>query len=665
MNRQLLHSALGQVIIGLNRHLNPQPKLHMHQVESKFLESLRTGTTLADGGIGSLLFQLTGRLASPDFLYEAINLRNPNLIKGIYASSLAAGATVLTTNTFSANESELTVAGAGDQVDQINKVAITIAREAIEEHLAEYPDDSSVVFVIGSIGPGGTTVESYSTQIDSLIENGADAILLETFTNTDRLLALTRDISSRDNAPPVLAHAALDPGVGETQVWPIEPAQFASMAASAGASVAGINCVAPWVAAEFIQKAHTAPEVKNGDLLLSAMPNAGGFERIGHRFLARSNPEYMGTLARQLGDSGAALVGGCCEVHPEHVREMSAYLKSRTSSVGADLAMSPEARQRREHPAEDSRKTNGSFSRKIFDGKFAISVEMVAPTGSDPKALDLRARMVQEIVGEGLADAVDITDGSRGLPLIPPGDLVELIRAKLDWRDHDKLEFVAHFAGRDLNTLAVQSRLMGYHLRGIRNVLFITGDPPKMSPTYPRSSAVFDMNSIQLIRATADQLNVGRDFGGNPLGGNLDSGTKFTIGTGFEPEALNIDAEIDRLRAKIDAGADYVMTQPVFDDASMKTIAPFRNLVSVLPGVMVLKSKSHAQRIAQVPRVNLSQSVIDSLAKYPSGNDQLKAGIDFAVRQAHEYRSQGWAGVYLMSPASLGAAKQVLKTLAE
>ena len=127
MNRQLLHSALGQVIIGLNRHLNPQPKLHMHQVESKFLESLRTGTTLADGGIGSLIFQLTGRLASPDFLYEAINLRNPNLIKGIYASSLAAGATVLTTNTFSANESELTVAGAGDQVDQINRAAITIA----------------------------------------------------------------------------------------------------------------------------------------------------------------------------------------------------------------------------------------------------------------------------------------------------------------------------------------------------------------------------------------------------------------------------------------------------------------------------------------------------------------------------------------------------------
>ncbi|MBT3996340.1 MAG: hypothetical protein HOF01_11150 [Chloroflexi bacterium] len=637
----------------------------MPQVESKFLESLRTGTTLADGGIGSLIFQLTGRLASPDFLYEAINLRNPQLIKGIYTSSMAAGATVLTTNTFSANETELTVAGAENQVAKINKAAVTIAREAIKEHRAEYPDNKNDIFVIGSIGPGGKTVESYSTQIDSLIENGVDAILLETFTDTDRLLALTRDISSRDNAPPVIAHAALDPGVGETQEWPLDPSIFASLAADAGAAVAGINCVAPWVAAEFIREANLAQKVKSGELLLSAMPNAGGFERIGHRFLARSNPEYMGTLARQLGDSGAALVGGCCEVHPEHVREMSAYLKSRTSSVGADLAMSPDAQLRREHSVDDPRKANGTFSQKIFDGKFAISMEMVAPTGADPKALDLRARMVQEIVDDGLADAVDITDGSRGLPLIPPGDLVELIRAKLAWRDHDKLEFIAHFAGRDLNTLAIQSRLMGYHLRNIRNVLFVTGDPPKMSPTYPRSSAVFDMNSTQMIRAAADQLNVGRDFGGNPLGGNLDSGTKFTIGTGFEPEALNIDAELDRLRAKIDAGADYVMTQPVFDDASMETIATFREAVSVLPGVMVLKSTAHAERIAQVPGVNLPRAVIDALAKYTSSADQLKAGIDLAVRQAHEYRSQGWAGVYLMSPASLGAAKQVLKTLAD
>jgi homocysteine S-methyltransferase len=273
--------------------------------------------------------------------------------------------------------------------------------------------------------------------------------------------------------------------------------------------------------------------------------------------------------------------------------------------------------------------------------------------------------MVSEIVDEGLADAIDITDGSRGLPLVPPGDLVELIRARLGWRDEDKLEFIAHFAGRDLNTLAIQSRLMGYHLRGIRNMLFITGDPPKMSPTYPRSSAVFDMNSVQMIRATAGQLNLGRDFGGNPLGGNLESGTQFTVGTGFEPEAINMALELDRLQSKIDAGTDYVMTQPVFDKAALASIEPFRDSIPVLPGVMVINSAAHANRIAQIPGVSLPVNVIEQLSRFEDPKDQAKVGLDLAVAQANSYRSDGWAGLYLMSPASMGAAKVVLKTLAE
>lgn len=629
------------------------------------LESLRSGASLADGGIGSLIFQLTGRLASAEFVYETLNLRNPELIKGIHSSSLAAGATVLTTNTFAANESELSNVGIGSQVEEINSAAIHLARAAIEEHCAEYSLDPNNFYVVGSVGPGGSTVEDYSSQIDSLISNGIDALLLETFSNFDLLFDLTRVISARDDAPPIITHGALDPGVGEEQKWPLLPASFIERAADAGAAVAGINCVAPWAAAAFVEQAKQSAVVKSGALLLSAMPNAGGFERIGHRFLARANPEYMGTLARQLADSGAALVGGCCEVHPEHLREMSAFLKSRTSTAGRDeIGVTSEPTQRGSSET-DARRSNGEFSRKILDGEFAISVEMVAPSGADPKALDLRANMVRDLVDGNLADAVDITDGSRGIPLVPPGDLVELIRSRLEWRDHDDLEFIAHFAGRDLNTLAVQSRLMGYHLRGIRNVLFITGDPPKMSPTYPRSSAVFDLNSVQMIRATAGQLNSGRDFGGNPLGGELDSGTKFLVGTGFEPEAINVEQELDRLRSKIDAGADYVMTQPVFDSSAMSSIESARDSVAVLPGVMVLRSKAHAERIAQVPGVNLPQLVIESFDKYSDKADQAKVGLDLAIDQAHQYRSQGWAGIYLMSPASLGAAKQVLKTLAE
>ncbi|MCZ6539877.1 MAG: methylenetetrahydrofolate reductase, partial [Chloroflexi bacterium] len=552
--------------------------------------------------------------------------------------------------------------------------------EAIADHKAEYPETEANYFVVGSIGPGGRTVEDYAEQIDALTGAGVDALLLETFTNIDLAFQLTESISKRPDAPPVIVHGALDPGVGETQQWPIAPAEFVDRAAKAGASVAGINCVAPWAAAAFVAEAKAALAVAAGEILLSAMPNAGGFERIGHRFLARANPEYMGTLARQLGDSGASLVGGCCEVHPEHIREMSAYLKSRNSSLGpevrevrapgeagaaGDSPTGPEAASVPARDKTDPRKANGEFSRKLFAGEFAISVEVVAPPGTEQRALDLRAKMVKQLVEEGLADAVDITDGSRGMPLVPPGDLVELIRQKLGWHDEDRLEFIAHFTGRDLNTLAVQSRLMGYHWRGIKNVLFITGDPPKMSPTYPRSTAVFDMNSVQMIRATAGQLNQGRDFGGNPLRGEFTSGAGFTVGTGFEPEAINLPRELDRLRAKIDAGADYVMTQPAFDNASLSVIGPLRESIPVLPGVLVLRSADHARRIAQVPGVNLPAGILAELDRYSSPADQAKVGLEIAVSRARAYRSDGWSGLYLMSPASMGAAVTVLKALAE
>lgn len=634
-----------------------------------FLDSLRAGTVLADGGIGSLIFQMTGRLASTEFAYETLNLRNPELIKRIHMESLAAGSVVLTTNTFAANSAELSAAGVGHEVEEINRAAITLALEAIAQYESEYPAVESDFYVLGSIGPGGQSLEAYSEQIDALISAGVDALLLETFADIDLAMQLTEQISARTDAPPVIVHAALDPGVGDMHRWPIEPAEFVSMAANAGASVAGINCVAPWAAAAFVDEAISSPAAASGKILLSAMPNAGGFERIGHRFLTRANAEYMGALARQLGDSGASLVGGCCEVHPEHLREMSAYLKSRNATPETTYRAGT-ITEASNDPAilnarNDERSANGEFSRKILSGEFAISVEMVSPSGVDSKALELRAKMVARIVEGGLADAVDVTDGSRGIPLIPPGDLIALIRRQLGWHERDELEFIAHFTGRDLNTLALQSRLMGYHWLGIRSVLFVTGDPPKMSPTYPRASAVFDMNSTQMIRATAELLNQGRDFGGNPLTGGPGSATSFTIGTGFEPEAINIQRELTRLQAKIDAGADYVMTQPVFDMESLRLAESLRNSVRVLPGVMVLRSADHAKRIAQVPGVNLPNRILDEMTRFENPGDQAKAGMDLAIAQAHSYRSDGWGGIYLMSPASLGAAVSVLKALAE
>jgi len=628
-------------------------------LRSEFLEQLKNGVILADGGMGSHVFQLTGRLAAPEYPYEALNLTNRELIGGIHLASLASGARVLTANTFAANELELRASGNAENTRSINIAAVEIARNAINSHRDQFPG-AERIFVIGSIGPGGEAVDNYTSQIDALLAAEVDALLLETFTDIELALSLSRTISAIPDAPAVILHAALDPGVGELN-WSVDPAEFVGLATDAGASVVGVNCVAPWVSTAFAEEAVGAEAVQSGAVILSAMPNAGGFERIGHRFLARANPEYMGNISRLLSDVGVGLIGGCCEVHPEHLREMSAYLKSRSSD---EEPVSPQISVRDSvQPVhnQSEKKLNGEFSRKLFAGEFAVSAEMLSIGGGDSVALKRRIEFVRRCHSEGLADAIDITDGSRGIPLIPPGDLIELIRNDLDWSD-DGLEFIAHFTGRDLNTLAVQSRLVGYHLRGIRNVLFVTGDPPKMSPTYPRASAVFDLNSVQMIRSTASQLNNGLDFGNAPLSKDGYS-TQFTIGTGFEPESLNLKREFARLETKIDAGADYVMTQPVFDPEALTALEPYRDCTRILPGVMVLRSVQHAHRMANVPGVNLPIDVIEALEKYDDSSDQAKKGIEIASAQAISYRSEGWNGIYLMSPASLGSAIEVLKTL--
>jgi 5,10-methylenetetrahydrofolate reductase len=208
--------------------------------------------------------------------------------------------------------------------------------------------------------------------------------------------------------------------------------------------------------------------------------------------------------------------------------------------------------------------------------------------------------------------------------------------------------------------MGIQSRLIGYHWAEIHNVLFITGDPPKMSPSYPRSTAVFDLDSAEMVHYTHAGLNSGRDFGGAPLAKN-DPATHFTIGTGFEPEALDMNAEMTKLQRKIANGADYVMTQPAFRFEPLDCLAPYRDRVPIIVGVMILTSFAHAQRVADVPGVVLPDSILQRLERYPQVADQAKVGRDFAIEQSRRVRAEGWAGLYLMSPSS---HKPVLEVLA-
>ncbi|MBN98049.1 MAG: hypothetical protein CME16_02195, partial [Gemmatimonadetes bacterium] len=211
---------------------------------------------------------------------------------------------------------------------------------------------------------------------------------------------------------------------------------------------------------------------------------------------------------------------------------------------------------------------------------------------------------------------------------------------------------IPHFTTRDLNAMGMQSRLVGYWANRIHNVLFITGDPPKMSPTYPRSTAVYDFDSTTMIHYTHSCLNAGVDFGGRPLGQHAEPRTRFTIGSGFEPEALNIENEVEKLRHKIGAGADYVMTQPAFRFDPLGVLDSFRPQVPILIGVMIATSLEHARRIGQVPGVVVPQSMYERLGKYENSADQARIGRDIAVEQVRWIKKRGWAGLYLMSPAS-------------
>jgi len=630
--------------------------------ESRFLAALRSGVVLADGATGSLLFELTGRLSERNHVYEALNIENPDLVLQVHRLHLQAGASALKTNTFGANEPSLDRLGITRRADEINRAAVRLAREAIEQFAAAEIGDSPEGFVLGSIGPvfGDETVEEiYGSQLHALIEEGVDALLLETFESLERASIVVRYANSFEGCPPVVLHMSLRQRRNDG-TWNIDPVEYVAKAVEAGASVVGVNCLAPWEAEAFVRSARRASEVKSGAAMLSAMPNAGGFERIGHRFMSRVNPEFMGRSARTLSDDGARLIGGCCEVHGDHIREMSAFLKSRQAGMRRQVSAGAE----REPVGPERKRGNGPFSNKLFAGEFVVSAEMLPPRGTGPTQLKVKAELVRELAFDGLVDAVDVTDGSRGIPLMPPGDFIQLIKEiSPDIASRGQIEFIPHFTARDLNLMAVQSRLIGYHARNIHNVLFITGDPPKMSPTYPRSTAVFDLDAVRMIALANRNLNAGVDFGGQPLGRQPQPETHFTIGTGFEPESLDPAGEIAKLERKLAAGADYVMTQPVFNWVALEQLQGVRKRSRIIVGVMVLTSLAHAERFAQVPGVRVPQDVFARLAEFADESDQRKMGLELAISQAKRVRDEGWAGLYLMSPASPQSLPYVLEGL--
>jgi homocysteine S-methyltransferase len=623
------------------------------------ISTLRKRVLLTDGGMGSMLYQRTGRVSEANHVYEAFNVDKPDLVTTVHRNYLEAGASCIKANTFGANRERLEAVGLGHQLAELNEAGVRLARDCVAKFAG---DGAGPFFVLASVGPCGPAAndaaairEVYEEQIRALIKAKPDALVLETFEHVDQLRLLIELIMTMPDAPPIVAQVSVKTAVDHS-LNP-EPASFVSQMADAGASVVGVNCCTPWDAEAFVKAARELPEVVDGRVLLAAMPNGGGFQRIGNRFMSAINPEAMGKLAREMAQLGARLIGGCCEVHPDHICEMRNYLLA--SEGGSHRTARLEVSDA-ESAGPDEKRGNGTFSRKLMDAQFAVSVEILPPRGTSPKQVERKIEFVRELAASGLADGLDITDGSRGIPLMPPGDFAQLIRERLDWQPDEGLELIPHFTARDLNLMGVQSRLIGYHWRQIHNVLFITGDPPKMSPTYPRSTAVFDLDSTDMVHYTHSGLNSGRDFGGAALA-KQNGATHFTIGTGFEPEALDMNAEMTKMQRKLANGADYIMTQPAFRLEPLDCLNPYRERVPIIVGVMILTSFAHAKRVTDVPGVVLPAEVLERLERYPQVADQAKVGRDFAIEQARQVRADGWSGLYLMSPSSHRPVIEVLQ----
>ena len=629
---------------------------------SDFLATLKSQSLLADGAMGSYLFKLTGRLSETNHVYEALNTQQPELVRKVHTDYLEAGARCLKTNTFGANLQQLRAFGLEQQVAEINQHGVRLAREAISAFAKRHPD-AAPIFVLASVGPTGdpldtafAVAECYHQQLDALAEAGADALLLETFVSLPQLELLINLIKSRPGMPPVIAQVSMR-GTADDP----DPVDFVNRMAALGVPVAGVNCCAPWDATAFVDAVKDTEVVSSGTLQLVVMPNAGGFQRIGNRHMTTVNPEAAGKLARSFSDCGVRLLGGCCEMHPPHIEEMGNYLQSRAATirvteVAAASTLSP--------AGDEEKRANGPFSRKLKSGEFVVSLEAVPPRGTNDKVVQRKVDLIAKLAACGLVDAVDITDGSRGIPLFPPGDFIHLVRERLGWTaaTGDQVELIPHFTGRDLNVMGIQGRLAGYHANRIHNVLFVTGDPPKMSPSYPRSMAVFDLDSVAMIRLTHSCLNAGVDFGGVALGKHEDPRTHFTMGSGVELEAQDMKRELARLQQKIDHGVDYIMTQPAFGPEPLAALEKFRDQTACIIGVMVLSNYEHAQRMANVPGVVIPDSLLQRFGAYPQVADQAKLGLEFAAEQIRGLVNEGWAGVYLMGTAAGDGVFDVLRS---
>jgi homocysteine S-methyltransferase len=564
--------------------------------------------------------------------YDELNLSLPALVRDVHQEFIKAGAEIIETNTFGANRKRLGAFGFAEKLRLINQAGVRIAREAARDQ----------AFVAGAVGPLGVRLEPlgpvsfgearalFREQIETLAEAGVDLLILETFRDLDELReAVFAAREAAGSEMTVIAQVSIeddgrlrDGATTETftramDEWPVD--------------VVGLNCSSgPRVTLETLEKM-TAYTNKP----LSAMPNAGLPVTVEGRNLYLCSPEYMAQYARRFMQAGVKVVGGCCGTTAEHIKEIRSEARSlqpgnRNTSVAVE---EPAAAAKALASIPLSEKSE--LGRKLASGSFVAFVEILPPRGVDA---------TKEIEGAKLCkaagiDCINVPDGPRASARMSAPVTCQLIQQQAG------IEAVLHFCCRDRNILSIQSELLGAHAVGVRNLICITGDPPRTG-AYPDATAVFDVDAIGLIRI-ASHLNSGLDLGGNPMG----SQTGLLIGAGANPGAINMDEELRRFEKKVEAGAEYIVTQPVFDmellEAFLQRTEQYK--LPVIAGIWPLTSIRNAEFMVHELRVPVPEEFMERMRRVESAEAARAEGVAIAQEMVERARPLT-AGVQLSAP---------------
>ena len=591
-------------------------------MKTPFLSRIKTTPLIFDGAMGTVIYEKGVFLNT---CYDELNLTNPDLIKSIHQDYVTAGADVILTNTFGANKIKLEKYGLANKVREINIAGAKLAKSISEE-----------VYVLGSIGSNLSSGEiltpenieqvkdSYREQISALVEAKIDGIIFETFFDIEELL-LASSIAKEFEIP-VVASMTLTKEMETPKGLSIVTA-LKKLDKSQSVDILGLNCsIGPHAMLSAVEKV-----IGSISKPLVVQPNAGHPQKRDGRMIYLSTPEYFTSYCKNYINLGVMGVGGCCGTNPEHIKEMARTIKALTGVKKHVEISKIEVQNTNITVTPTIEKSN--FAKKLFSKtEKAISIEITPPRSVD---LTPMLEKVQKCKDVGV-DAINIPDGPRASARISPMVAGVMIEQKIG------IEVILHYCCRDRNLIGMQSDILGGYAAGIKNYLVITGDPPKLG-NYPQATAVFDVDAVGLTKVIHN-LNHGEDIAGN----EINPPTSILIGVGANPCAVNLKKEIKHFYNKIDAGAEYVMTQPVFD---ADTLLRFIDITSkykqipVVAGIWPVVSLKNALFLKnEVPGVEIPDRIIERMEKAKTKEDALKTGVEIAheIKQKIDSSVQGY-----------------------